>query len=131
MRTAVVCATVNAMNATCEALLPEIVARLKPLRPDRVILFGSNAGDSARDDSDIDLIVVLDTQEVPRTYDRKIELKLVIRESLREVNLRTPVDVLVYTKPEFDALVAQRSAFWREIERAGKVLYAQAGSSLA
>jgi predicted nucleotidyltransferase len=115
------------MNATCANVLPEIVDRLKVLRLHRVILFGSNAGDAAREDSDIDLVVVLDTREVPGTYDQKIELKLQVRATIGDLSLRVPIDLLVYTRPEYDALLAQRSSFSRALTEKGRVLYAKAG----
>jgi len=114
------------MNGVCAALLPEILDKLKQLHPERVILFGSNALDAAQSDSDIDLVVVLDTDEIPSTYDRKIELKLRVRQCLKEINLQAPIDLLVYTRPEYDALIAQGSSFSREIQQTGRVLYAKA-----
>jgi predicted nucleotidyltransferase len=45
-------------------LLDEIVRRLvKAVDPDRIILFGSRARGDARPDSDIDLLIIKDTDE--------------------------------------------------------------------
>jgi predicted nucleotidyltransferase len=43
-----------------EALKHEIVERLKPLDPDKIILFGSYAYGTPNEDSDIDLFLVKD-----------------------------------------------------------------------
>jgi len=41
-----------------EVLKHEIVERLKPLKPDKIILFGSYAYGTPNDESDIDLFLV-------------------------------------------------------------------------
>ncbi len=42
-----------------EKIKPEIVERLKVLDPDKIILFGSYARGEAREDSDIDLFLLM------------------------------------------------------------------------
>lgn len=46
-----------------EKVKPEIVERLKVLDPERIILFGSYANGQAREDSDIDLFLVMKEAE--------------------------------------------------------------------
>jgi len=43
-----------------EKLKEEIVERLKPLNPDKIILFGSYAYGTPNEDSDIDLFLLKD-----------------------------------------------------------------------
>ena len=50
-----------------EVLKHEIVERLKPLNPNKIILFGSYAYGTPNDSSDIDLFLVKDTDD--RNYD--------------------------------------------------------------
>ena len=40
-----------------EELKPQIIERLMPLKPDKIILFGSYAYGTPNDDSDIDILV--------------------------------------------------------------------------
>lgn len=61
-------------------------------RPARVLLFGSYARGDARDDSDVDFLVV-----EPRVEDRAREM-VRLRRLLRP--LRIPADVLVYSDEE-------------------------------
>lgn len=46
-----------------EVLKHEIVERLKPLNPDKIILFGSYAYGTPTEDSDVDLFLVKDSGE--------------------------------------------------------------------
>lgn len=46
-----------------EVLKHEIVERLKPLKPDKIILFGSYAYGEPNEDSDVDLFLVKDSGE--------------------------------------------------------------------
>jgi len=43
-----------------EKIKPEIIERLKPLNPDKIILFGSYAYGTPTDESDIDLFLLKD-----------------------------------------------------------------------
>ena len=115
------------MDAVSADLLPEIVNRIKKLGPDRVVLFGSTAAGATGEDSDIDLLVVLDTEHAPKTYDDRLRLKMGVRRAIQDLGRRVAIDLLVYTKPEYRAFLAQRSSFSREIARTGRVLYEKIG----
>jgi len=96
-----------------EAELPRIVEGLKGLGVLKVILFGSAArGDIGRA-SDVDLIVVMETDK--RFLDR-------LEEVYAAIGSRGGVDVLVYTPEEFDRLSKER-AFVRRAVDEGRVLY--------
>ncbi len=111
-----------------EKFLNEIVNNLLTLKPLKVILFGSYAGDIDRNDteSDIDLIVILDIKTIPETYDHKLELKVQVRDSIYDLSRQKPIDLIVYTNGEFEYLKKQRSSFYNEIIETGKILYEKA-----
>lgn len=58
-----------------EVLKHEIVERLKPLDPDKIILFGSYAYGTPNEDSDIDLFLVKDSSDNSK-YGVEAKLKL-------------------------------------------------------
>ena len=77
-----------------ERLKKEIVEKLKPLNPDKIILFGSYAYGKPNEDSDIDLFLLKDglSLDSVREYKRKV------RENLRSIykKYRTNgIDILV------------------------------------
>ncbi len=82
-------------------------------RPHRIILFGSYARGTARPESDVDLLVLMDTAEEGE-------------ESLR-IRQATPcdfgVDLIVRTPETFRRRLALGDFFLREIAEQGKVLY--------
>ena len=92
---------------------------LRPLHPEKVIVFGSYAHGEADRDSDIDLIVVLDSDAVPQTYHDRKKNRLLVRRALDELNRDYALDVLVYTVPEWRRFQDADSAFAREIVRRG------------
>ena len=59
-----------------EKLKDEIVERLKPLDPDKVILFGSYAYGTPTEDSDIDLYVVTKDEFIPQSFKEKSQVHL-------------------------------------------------------
>ncbi len=64
--------------------------------PEKIILFGSYAYGEPSEDSDIDLLIIKNTDKRP--VDRWIEVKRIIRDTTRTV----PVSPLVYTEKEID-----------------------------
>jgi len=61
-----------------EELKPLIIERLKPLKPDKIILFGSYAYGTPNEDSDIDLFLLKDdlTIDETRYYEREARKRL-------------------------------------------------------
>ena len=100
-------------------LRERISTALKPLHPEKVILFGSYAWGRPSPDSDIDLVVVLNSQTMPATYHEKMMNRLCVRRALDDLNRKYPLDVLVYTIPEWKAFQNMDSAFSREIVSRG------------
>ena len=107
-------------------LLDKVKARisdaLRPLAPKKVILFGSYAWGQPNQDSDIDLIVVLDSRKTPKTYQERANNRLQVRRALDELNREYSLDVLVYTVPEWDQFKNQHTAFSDEIVNSGVVV---------
>jgi uncharacterized protein len=105
----------------------KITASLKTLNPLIIILFGSYAKNEIIEDSDMDFLIVLDENRVPQSYEEKIALKLKVRARLGEITKQIPIDLLVYTIPEYAELKRLNTSFYREIEQTGLVLYEKAG----
>ena len=92
---------------------------LEPLHPEKVIVFGSYALGAADRDSDIDLIVVLDSEAMPRTYHDRTANHLLVRRALDALNRDYALDVLVYTVPEWKRFQDSGSAFSKEVASRG------------
>ena len=92
----------------------------------KVILFGSYANDKADEESDIDLLIVLDENTLPKKYDEWLEIKMRVRRILREINKKVAIDLLVYTRPQYELLRKEMNSFQKEIHESGKILYEKA-----
>ena len=100
-----------------QALLPEIVRRLREaLQPERIYLFGSCAYGTVERDSDVDLLVV-----VPASPLSFYQRGAAAYQALRRIGV--PVDVLVYTRAEFDDRAALPVSFERTVQKKGRVVY--------
>jgi len=86
--------------------------------PEKVILFGSYGTDKHRYNSDIDLLIVKETEK--RFVDRVVELMRLIRERFGS---KYPVELLVYTPDEFKRAKDINSSFIKDILSNGIVLY--------
>jgi len=87
-------------------------------RPQRVVLFGSHACGLATDESDVDLLVIL--QFEGRSVDQSVRIRMKLRPSF-------PLDLLVRTPATVRKRLALGDDFMRRILEEGKVLYEAAG----
>lgn len=110
-------------NGAGEVYLPLILERLKTLHPQKVILFGSYAYGTPHEESDIDLLIVLDNETMPQTFQENMKNKLMVRKAIWELSKKISIDILVYTKPMYRKFQELGSMFAREISQKGKVLY--------
>lgn len=90
-----------------------ILEQLRKFKPQAVILFGSAARGETTEDSDLDFLVVMDTDK-PFT-DR-------IRDLRTSIRTRTPLDLIVLTPREVREF-PKRSTFFSQIIKEGKLLY--------
>lgn len=97
----------------------EIVARLSPKKPHKVIIFGSQALQGGDEGSDIDLIVVLDKDGIPGNYREKTENYLEISRELRDLNKQMAIDLVVMTRTQWEQFIEMDSGFAREIQSRG------------
>lgn len=104
----------GAGRATQERL-ERIVRGLQPLRPVRILLFGSAARGTADGLSDLDVIVVAE-DIAPRFLDR-------IAEAYDLIDPDFALDILIYTPDEYRAMRAAGNALVERAEREGRVLY--------
>ena len=106
-----------------EELRDRISEALRPLDPEKVILFGSYAWGQPTEDSDIDLYVVTQDDFMPATYEERIRNHLKVSSLLRQINREVAIDLIVHTKPMHDAFLRLNSLFARELMSQGQVLY--------
>ncbi len=98
--------------------IEEIVERIASNnKPEKIILFGSYADGIPNEDSDLDLLVVVESSGQPR-YKRARE----IRKHLWGI-AEVPKDILVYTQREIDEWKEVEEAFITSIMENGRVLY--------
>jgi len=84
-------------------------------QPVRIILFGSCACNNFSQDSDVDIVVVKDTDK-PR-FKRGNE----IRKSL--IGIGVPIDLLVYTTAEYEDAINTRFSFLSMALKNSRILY--------
>jgi len=83
--------------------------------PERVVLFGSFANGSPDDDSDLDLLVIMNSKK--RMAERIREVAAVAHVPF------VPMDIIVYTPAELSERVSKGDTFIQEVLANGKVLY--------
>ena len=111
------------MKKEVKIIVSEIVEKLKrEYKPLRIILFGSYAYGNPTEDSDIDLLILKNTDE--RRVDRFVQVKRIIYNP----NCKIPVSPLVYSPEELEERLRIGDDFIKEIIQKGIILYEGAGS---
>ena len=110
----------KAQASTEKALMDEIVRRIvATVHPHKIVLFGSRARGDARQNSDIDLLVIADSNEPRHRRPR------VLYGALSDILL--PMDIVVYTPDEVEEWSEVRQAFVTTAVREGRSLYEEQG----
>ena len=100
--------------------IEEVKNRLvKTYNPVAIYIFGSYAWGTPTEDSDLDLLIIVDTSD-EKSYKRPIPGY----KSLRELDISK--DLIVHTKEVFDRRSNKITTLEYKIKRDGKVLYARA-----
>ena len=107
----------TALNTTAE--ISKVVEKIvQSLQPQKVILFGSYASGDVTPDSDLDLLVIMDT-ELPFA-ERQRQVSRVLRPR------PMPLDIVVRNPREIQESLRRVDPFIHEVLEKGIVLYARA-----
>ena len=103
-----------------QEVIEEVKNRLvKAYNPVAIYLFGSYAWGSPTEDSDLDLLIVVDDSN-EKSYERP----LAGYDALFGMNIAK--DIIVYTKEEFEAASKNKTTLGFKIKQGGKLIYARA-----
>lgn len=105
----------NKINTVITNMLELLIANYQP---SKVFLFGSHVMGNPDADSDIDLLIIKDTEE--RFIDRWCAVGTILAGSHPSI----PVDTLVLTPKELSTRVSRGDQFIIDILAQGKLLYA-------
>ena len=98
------------LRRVCDAIVTEF-------HPEKIVLFGSYAYGKPREDSDVDLLVVMPFEGSPFR-----QAAVILSHVVRTVGV-LPMDLLVRTAEQVKQRVQVGDAFMREIIERGKILY--------
>ena len=118
MSTATIQPRRGALAEVDEPLLQEIVRKIvERFQPRRILLFGSRARGDARQDSDVDLFIEIESADAP--HERKCKIRALFPDR------RWGLDLVVYMPAEVVKYRPMRGLLLSMIEGEGKVLYEQ------
>ncbi|MBU2447322.1 MAG: nucleotidyltransferase domain-containing protein [Bacteroidetes bacterium] len=105
-------------NKVSMKLIREIAKRIaEKFDVEKIILFGSYANGVTDENSDVDLLIVMNTDKRP------IEQRYEIYRSLTPIHFA--LDIIVRTEDEIKKRIPQGDWFLKEVIESGKILYAR------
>jgi predicted nucleotidyltransferase len=99
------------LRADIQRVVQKIVERFNP---QKVIVFGSHAYGAPTKDSDVDILVIMETPL--RSVEQAVEIR-------RAVDFPFPVDLLVRTPEQIEYRLEIGDIFLKEVMTAGQILY--------
>lgn len=107
--------TIDQRERIPQEAIDEVVRQIvEKFKPQKIILFGSYARGEPRPESDVDLLIVMDT--VLRESRQSLEIR-------RHLGVMFGLDLVVYTPQHLKDRVDMGDWFLRDILKEGKVLY--------
>ena len=100
------------ISETIERIKNKIVEKGNP---EKIILFGSSVREKVSEETDIDLLIVEETDL--RSDRRALEIRTMIKP------YRCPMDIIVYTPAEFNRYKNISGSFLNTVLEEGKILY--------
>lgn len=98
-----------------EQKLDWLIDDLSKYSPEKIILFGSATTKNMDEYSDIDVVVIKDTEE--RFLERIKKTQIMLRDEIGKV------DIFVYTPQEFEKMKETENPFMSRVIETGKVIY--------
>lgn len=92
---------------------------IKEYQPKKIILFGSYARGTAKENSDLDLLIVADTEKEKPRWKRGLKLRTLLSK------YSFSRDLLFYTNEEIVSWINIPMSFVHTIYKEGKILYEQ------
>ena len=92
-----------------------ILKKIQIYQPEKVFLFGSLARDEGDEYSDLDLVIIKDTEK--RFVERLIEVARIVGVEFGKV------DILVYTPEEFKKMEEMGNPFIEQVLKEGRVIH--------
>ena len=105
-----------------EIVKNEIIDFLRPIDPEKVILFGSYAYGIPDADSDIDLYIVTQETIIPETFEENLQIKKRVYQALDKFRKKYASDIIVHTMPVHEKFIELGSSFSKEIMQKGIIL---------
>ena len=109
--------------------IPLIVEELKKAEPEKIILFGSYAYGNPNNDSDLDILVISNDDEMPNSFEEKNKIYQRIARLIDNFRAKIPIDLIVHTKPMHQIFNEKNSLFAQEINKMGITLYTKSLSN--
>lgn len=85
--------------------------------PDKIVLYGSYAYGTPDESSDIDLLIIKETDARP------IDRRIAVRRLVSDIRRKLPFSPLVLTPDELSERLSMRDDFFVDITTKGRILY--------
>lgn len=100
----------------------EIAERLSSVKPFKVYLFGSYAYGTPNENSDIDLMVVLEKDKTSHSFVERMADNLMLNKKLLDINSKYPIDLIVISRSDFNNMISDDNSNFKQLIEKAKVI---------
>ncbi len=101
-----------------QKIIDETKKRLiKAYKPRKIYIFGSYAWGTPDDESDLDLLIVVDSYKREDLHSLKVKAYKLL------IDLRFSKDIVIYSKDEFEKFSKDRARFCYKVKHDGQKIY--------
>ena len=108
--------TPTGLSTPINVALPDAIECIvKELDPEKIVLFGSYANGTPTPDSDVDLLIIMETNAISKERSWAVSRLLIPRQF--------PVDIIVKTPAEIEFSLERGDTFIRNVPENGQLIY--------
>lgn len=105
------------MSPETEQIVSEVRCSLEGAAISQAFLFGSRASEEADGESDVDVVVILEREEPFASFKERSAVLVDLRRRLSRISSNYGLDLLLFTRREWNTFVENGSSFSREIQK--------------
>lgn len=111
------------MPQSLKSIKSKLISALKPYQPQKIYIYGSYARGQNKKDSDLDVLIIKNTNKQPRQRLGDVYSLIYSRKNLESRAFNISIEPIVYTPREFEIRKNINDSFIKELVKDAQLIY--------